>query len=132
MPPALLEDVSHVIQLSIAPVFLLTAVGTFINVLSTRLARIVDRARVLRERQTQGDAAARAEVVSELHVLTSGRPRVWAPGRWAATILARAGAARSSKSAASRGPWRADATRRAARVIGNIARRPATLPVGGV
>ena len=73
MPPALLEDVSHVIQLSIAPVFLLTAVGTFINVMSTRLARIVDRARVLRERQTQGDAAARAEVVSELHVLARRR-----------------------------------------------------------
>ena len=48
--PSSLEDVGHVIQLAIAPVFMLTAVGTLINVLSTRLARIVDRARVLHER----------------------------------------------------------------------------------
>jgi hypothetical protein len=51
MPPlSPLDDVSHVIQLSIAPVFLLTAVGTLLGVLSTRLARIVDRSRVLLDR----------------------------------------------------------------------------------
>jgi hypothetical protein len=42
-----LGDVSHVIQLAIAPVFLLTAVGTLINVLVNRLGRSVDRRRVL-------------------------------------------------------------------------------------
>jgi hypothetical protein len=45
-----LRDVAHVIQLAIAPVFLLTALGTFLSVLSSRLARIVDRARVLHDR----------------------------------------------------------------------------------
>ena len=43
-------DISHVIQLSVAPVFLLTAIGTILGVLSSRLARIVDRARALNER----------------------------------------------------------------------------------
>jgi hypothetical protein len=40
-------DIAHVIQLAIAPVFLLTAVGTLLNVLTNRLARAVDRRRVL-------------------------------------------------------------------------------------
>jgi len=42
-----LSDVSHVIQLAIAPVFLLTAIGTLLNVLAGRLGRAVDRRRVL-------------------------------------------------------------------------------------
>src|SRR5581483_7716102 len=42
-----LGDVAHVIQLAIAPVFLLTAVGTVLNVLANRLGRTVDRRRVL-------------------------------------------------------------------------------------
>ena len=42
-----LSDISHVIQLAIAPVFLLTAIGTLLNVLAGRLGRAVDRRRVL-------------------------------------------------------------------------------------
>jgi len=42
-----LGDIAHVIQLAIAPVFLLTAVGTLLSVLSGRLGRAVDRRRVL-------------------------------------------------------------------------------------
>lgn len=45
-----ITDISHVIQLSVAPVFLLTSIGTILGVLSTRLARIVDRARALNDR----------------------------------------------------------------------------------
>ena len=40
-------DIGHVIQLAIAPVFLLTAVGTVLNVLAGRLGRAVDRRRTL-------------------------------------------------------------------------------------
>ena len=40
-------DIAHVIQLAIAPVFLLTAVGTLLNVLVNRLGRSVDRRRTL-------------------------------------------------------------------------------------
>jgi Protein of unknown function (DUF2721) len=42
-----LSDIAHVIQLAIAPVFLLTAIGTLLNVLAGRLGRAVDRRRVL-------------------------------------------------------------------------------------
>jgi Protein of unknown function (DUF2721) len=45
-----LGEVSHIIQLSIAPVFLLTGVGTNLMVLTNRLARIIDRSRVLEDR----------------------------------------------------------------------------------
>jgi hypothetical protein len=45
--PQTLSDISHVIQLAIAPVFLLTAIGTVLNVLAGRLGRAVDRRRVL-------------------------------------------------------------------------------------
>lgn len=44
-----LGDVSHIIQLAIAPVFLLTGVGTKLSVLTSRLARIIDRARVVED-----------------------------------------------------------------------------------
>ncbi len=48
-PQTNINDIAHVIQLAIAPVFLLTAVGTIISVLVNRLSRIVDRIRVLEE-----------------------------------------------------------------------------------
>lgn len=45
-----LGDVGHIIQLAIAPVFLLTGVGTNLSVLTNRLARIIDRSRMLEDR----------------------------------------------------------------------------------
>jgi Protein of unknown function (DUF2721) len=42
-------SVTHVIQLAVAPVFLLTAIATLISALNVRLGRIVDRQRVLRD-----------------------------------------------------------------------------------
>ena len=61
-----LGDIAHVIQLAIAPVFLLTAVGTVLNVLANRLGRTVDRRRVLVAALSRLDAAeaetARAEL----------------------------------------------------------------------
>jgi len=55
-----LADIAHLIQLSVAPVFLLTAVGTSLGVFSTRLGRIVDRSRLLAER-ARGLSGAEAE-----------------------------------------------------------------------
>ena len=40
-------SVTHVIQLAVAPVFLLTAIATLISALNVRLGRIVDRERAL-------------------------------------------------------------------------------------
>lgn len=45
-----LGELSHIIQLAIAPVFLLTGVGTKLGVLANRLGRIIDRTRILEER----------------------------------------------------------------------------------
>lgn len=45
-----LDTVSHGIQLAVAPVFLLTAVAGMIGSVAGRLARIIDRARVLEDR----------------------------------------------------------------------------------
>jgi Protein of unknown function (DUF2721) len=52
-----LHDITHTIQLAVAPVFLLTALGTTLSVFATRLGRIVDRARRL-ESQLEGQAPA--------------------------------------------------------------------------
>ena len=41
--------VAHVIQLAVAPVFLLTGIGAILSVLTGRLGRLVDRFRVLTE-----------------------------------------------------------------------------------
>jgi hypothetical protein len=55
-------DIAHVIQLAIAPVFLLTGVGTLLAVLSNRLGRAVDRGRVVEKLLPGlgGEALARA------------------------------------------------------------------------
>lgn len=45
-----LDTVTHGIQLAVAPVFLLTAVAGMIGTVAGRLARIIDRARILEER----------------------------------------------------------------------------------
>ncbi|WP_051109992.1 DUF2721 domain-containing protein [Massilia niastensis] len=45
-----ISDIGQVIQLAIAPVFLLAGVGTILVVLTNRLARIIDRTRVLDDR----------------------------------------------------------------------------------
>lgn len=49
-----ISDIGHVIQLAIAPVFLLTGVGTMLMVLTNRLARIIDRTRILEDRLDAG------------------------------------------------------------------------------
>ena len=65
-------DIARVIQLSVAPVFLLTALGTMLSVLSGRLARIVDRARKLVERAEQAPSE-RAVIEEELQVMVRRR-----------------------------------------------------------
>jgi hypothetical protein len=61
-----LGDVAHVIQLAIAPVFLLTAFGTVLNVLANRLGRTVDRRRALVAALPQLDAAEAERARAEL------------------------------------------------------------------
>jgi hypothetical protein len=48
MPPEpALQGIAKVIQMSLAPVFVLTMVATMLTVLTNRLGRIIDRARTL-------------------------------------------------------------------------------------
>lgn len=49
MVDATAGSIAHVIQLSVAPVFLLTAVAGMLGVLTNRLARIVDRSRKIED-----------------------------------------------------------------------------------
>ena len=44
-----LSTVAHVIQMAVAPVFLLTGIGAILSVLTGRLGRLVDRFRALTE-----------------------------------------------------------------------------------
>lgn len=52
-----ITTVAHVIQLAVAPVFLLTGVGTILNVMTSRLSRIIDRFRVLENITPYADQA---------------------------------------------------------------------------
>jgi hypothetical protein len=56
-----LTTVAHVIQLAVAPVFLLTGIGAILNVITSRLARIVDRSRVLTSLNDQIKSAQKEE-----------------------------------------------------------------------
>lgn len=48
-PSAAIEALAEVIQLAVAPVFLLAGIAGLLNVLSIRLGRIVDRTRVVEQ-----------------------------------------------------------------------------------
>jgi hypothetical protein len=52
-PIASIEAIAGVIQLAVAPVFLIAGIAGLLGVLSTRLARIIDRARVIERRIPQ-------------------------------------------------------------------------------
>ena len=62
-------DITRVIQLAVAPVFLLTAIGTIINALANRLGRAVDRRRVLEAQVAGEEGEAREEMLGELRIL---------------------------------------------------------------
>jgi hypothetical protein len=66
---AQLQDITHTIQLAVAPVFLLTAIATTLSVLTTRLGRIVDRARRVEGRLHTGTAEEAPVTVAELRRL---------------------------------------------------------------
>ncbi len=66
-----LTDISHVIQLAVAPVFLLTAIATLINAMNTRLGRIVDRRRVILDRLDLAVTRDSPDMEHELELLRS-------------------------------------------------------------
>jgi hypothetical protein len=64
-----LGDVGHIIQLAIAPAFLLTGLGTNLTVLTNRLSRIIDRTRVLEDRLPGATQEERTHFEAELETL---------------------------------------------------------------
>jgi hypothetical protein len=69
-----ITGIAHVIQMAVAPVFLLTGVAGLLSVLVNRLGRVVDRYRALDGRLPDLQGAARESARSEMAVL--GR-RTW-------------------------------------------------------
>ena len=65
--------IAHAIQLSIAPVFLLTGIGGLLGVMANRLARVIDRARKIESGWRDLDAEARAPAFEEMHGLEKRR-----------------------------------------------------------
>jgi hypothetical protein len=64
------NDVAHAIQLSLAPVFLLNGVGVLLAMLTSRLARIVDRARQLEIRLLTATTEEGVEMRSTLATIS--------------------------------------------------------------
>jgi phosphoglycerol transferase MdoB-like AlkP superfamily enzyme len=48
-------EIAHLIQVALTPIFLISAIGVTLNVLTSRLARIVDRARAMEDRLLRAD-----------------------------------------------------------------------------
>ena len=65
--------VSHAIQLAIAPVFLVTGIAGLLGVMANRLARVIDRARVIEQAWKEMDEEARVSAREELDNLERRR-----------------------------------------------------------
>lgn len=61
--------IGDVVRLAVAPVFLLSAVGVTLTLLATRLARVVDRARALEQRESTTHASDMQELHGNLQTL---------------------------------------------------------------
>lgn len=61
--------IAQTIQLALAPVFVLVAIGNIMNILSTRLGRVVDRSRALQARFETTSGEDHDAVVREIRLL---------------------------------------------------------------
>lgn len=65
-----ITSLAQVIQLAVAPVFLLTGVAGILNVLASRIGRIIDRARLMEERLSAADADTARDLHERLRILS--------------------------------------------------------------
>jgi hypothetical protein len=65
-PETSITAIAQVIQLAVAPVFLLSGIGAMLAVMTNRLARVIDRARVLENllHASPGDAGIHAQLAT--------------------------------------------------------------------
>ncbi|WP_443970272.1 DUF2721 domain-containing protein [Sphingobium sp. CR28] len=61
--------VAHTIQLAVAPVFLLAGIAGFLNVCASRLARVIDRARVIEKLVPASVGAEHERLIAEIRIL---------------------------------------------------------------
>ena len=81
--------VAHIIQLAIAPVFLLAGIGSILNVLAHRLARVIDRARTIERELRDSADGDRSALTAQLKVLDRRMALAhWAIGACTASALA--------------------------------------------
>ena len=64
------SGISHIIQLAVAPVFLLSGIGAMLAVMTGRIGRIVDRTRVLEPLLAESDGPQRTAIQAELSRLS--------------------------------------------------------------
>ena len=62
--------IAHIINLAVAPVFLLTGIGAILTVMTNRLGRIIDRARTLEERLAAATPESAAVCRTDLSILS--------------------------------------------------------------
>ena len=65
-----IASIAEIIQLAITPIFLLVGIGSLLNVMTGRLARIVDRVRMLEEDVLTADEQRRRDEIGELAILS--------------------------------------------------------------
>ncbi len=69
MTDASASSIAAIIQLTIAPVFLLAGLGGILNVVASRLSRVVDRVRTLERDVPTAEAELQAAEICELGIL---------------------------------------------------------------
>ena len=65
-----ITNVGQAIQLAVAPVFLLTAIGALLGVMTSRLGRVIDRARLLEKRLEEASGQNAAALQKHLKILS--------------------------------------------------------------
>jgi hypothetical protein len=80
-PDLSVSTVAEIVRLALAPVFLLSGIGAFVNVLASRLSRIVDRSRQVEPMLLASRGTEHDRWINELKVLDRRMSLIsWATG----------------------------------------------------
>jgi hypothetical protein len=80
-PDLSVSTVAEIVRLALAPVFLLSGIGAFLNVLASRLSRIVDRSRHIEPRLLASRGGEHDRWIADLNILDRRMSLInWATG----------------------------------------------------
>ena len=80
-PDLSVNTVAEIVRLALAPVFLLSGIGAFVNVLASRLSRIVDRSRQVEPKLLASRGVEHDRWINELKILDRRMSLIsWATG----------------------------------------------------